>query len=53
MPDDDEAHEAIERLDGRDHDGRRLTVNEAKPRNLGGGGSGGGGYRRGGHDRDY
>jgi RNA recognition motif-containing protein len=32
MPDDDEAREAIEALDGRDQDGRRLTVNEAKPR---------------------
>ncbi|MGO9809678.1 MAG: RNA recognition motif domain-containing protein [Isosphaeraceae bacterium] len=54
MPNDDEAHEAIETLDGREHDGRRLTVNEAKPRNLGGDGrGGGGGYRRGGRDRDY
>ena len=31
MPNDDQAHVAIETLDGRDHDGRRLTVNEAKP----------------------
>ncbi len=54
MPNDDQAHEAIETLDGRDHDGRRLTVNEAKPRTQGGGsGGGGGGYRRGGYDRDY
>jgi len=51
MPNDDQAHAAIETLDGRDHDGRRLTVNEAKPRTQGGGG-GGGGYRRGGYDRD-
>jgi hypothetical protein len=35
-------------LDGRDHDGRRLTVNEARPRTPGGGGGGGGGYRGGG-----
>lgn len=52
MPDDDQAHEAIETLDGRDHDGRRLTVNEAKPRTEGGRG-GGGGFRQGGRDRDY
>ena len=51
MPNDDQAHVAIETLDGRDHDGRRLTVNEAKPRTQGGGG--GGGYRRGGYDRDF
>jgi len=55
MPNDDQAHAAIEALDGRDHDGRRLTVNEAKPRTQGGGGGGGGGggYRRGGYDRNY
>ncbi len=54
MPDDNQAHEAIETLDGRDHDGRRLTVNEAKPRTEGGrGGGGGGGFRQGGRDRDY
>ena len=32
MANDDEALAAIETLDGRDHDGRRLTVNEARPR---------------------
>ena len=50
MANDDEAQAAIEALDGRDHDGRRLTVNEAKPRTSGGGGGGGGGggYRGGG-----
>lgn len=54
MADDAQAELAIETLDGRDHEGRRLTVNEAKPRTPGGGGgSGGGGYRRGGRDRDY
>jgi RNA recognition motif-containing protein len=51
MPNDDEAYEAIESLDGRDHEGRRLTVNEAKPRTQGRGGSEGG-YRRGGYGRD-
>lgn len=52
MADDNEAQAAIEGLDGRDCDGRRLTVNEARPRtNSGGGGGyrgGGGGYREGG-----
>ena len=48
MDNDDEALAAIESLDGRDHDGRRLTVNEARPRTPGGGGGGGGGYRGGG-----
>ena len=53
MANDQEAHEAIEALDGRDHDGRRLTVNEAKPRTQGGGDGGGSGYRRGGYGRGY
>ena len=47
MPNDDEALAAIEGLDGQDHEGRRLTVNEARPRTPGGGG-GGGGYGGGG-----
>ena len=40
-----DADEAISRLDGRDHGGRPLRVNEAqsKPRRSGGGGGGGGG----------
>src|SRR5262249_49231514 len=50
MSNDDEASSAIESLDGQDFDGRRLTVNEARPRTPGGGGGGGGGggYRGGG-----
>ena len=52
MDDDAEADAAIEALDGNDHDGRRLTVNEARPREPrtggGGGGYGGGGYGSGG-----
>jgi cold-inducible RNA-binding protein len=52
-----EAHAAIDALNGREHQGRNLTVNEAKPREErgdggrrgGGGGYGGGdGGRRGG-----
>jgi RNA recognition motif-containing protein len=45
MPDDDEARAAIEALDGRDQDGRRLTVNEARPRTQAARWSGGGSTR--------
>ena len=46
MSNDNEAELAIEGLDGQEHDGRRLTVNEARPRAVGGGSGGGeGGYR--------
>ena len=49
MGSDGEAQAAIAALDGQDHDGRNLTVNEAKPReNRSGGGSGGGFARSGG-----
>jgi RNA recognition motif-containing protein len=47
MDADNEARAAIEGLDGTDIDGRRITVNEARPRTEGGGGrprGGGGGY---------
>jgi RNA recognition motif-containing protein len=45
MENDQEAEAAIENLDGTEQQGRRLTVNEAKPRTPGGGGGGGrGGY---------
>ena len=50
MSSDAEAQAAINALDGQDHSGRALTVNEAKPRapRSGGGGYGGGrGYGRG------
>jgi len=54
MGSDQEAQAAIAALNGKDHDGRQLTVNEAKPREErprggGGGGYGGGGGGRGGH----
>ncbi|HEU5116725.1 MAG TPA: RNA-binding protein [Isosphaeraceae bacterium] len=32
MPNDQEAENAIENLNGRDHQGRALTVNESRPR---------------------
>ena len=45
-----QAQAAIEGLHDQEHDGRRLTVNEAKPREDRGGG-GGGGYGGGGGGR--
>jgi RNA recognition motif-containing protein len=51
MGSDAEAQAAIAALNGQQHDGRALTVNEAKPkedRPRGGGGGGGGGYGGGG-----
>ena len=42
-----QAKAAIEKLDKFDFKGRKLTVNEAKPREQGGGGGGGGGERGG------
>jgi RNA recognition motif-containing protein len=51
MGSDQEAQAAIQGLNGKDHDGRPLTVNEARPREeRGGGGRGGrgGGYGGGG-----
>src|SRR5687767_12818450 len=45
MGSDDEAQAAIAALNGQEHDGRTLTVNEAKPReDRGGGGGGRGGF---------
>ncbi len=50
MDTDDQAAAAIEGLNDQEHDGRRLTVSEAKPRvaRTTGGGSYGGGYGGGG-----
>ena len=47
MGSDDEAQAAIAALNGQEHGGRALTVNEAKPREDRGGGGGGGGGRGG------
>ncbi len=44
MSNDNEARAAIQALNGKDMDGRALTVNEARPREDRGGGSRGGGY---------
>lgn len=55
MASDGEAQAAIAALNGQQHDGRALTVNEAKPREDrprgGGGGGGRGGYGGGGGGR--
>ncbi len=50
MSDDNAAREAIAALHEKEHDGRNLTVNEARPREdrPRGGGGGGGGYGGGG-----
>jgi RNA recognition motif-containing protein len=47
MGDENAANAAIAGLNDQEHDGRRLSVNEARPREERGGG-GGGGYRGGG-----
>ena len=50
MSNDEEARAAIESLNGRELDGRTITVNEARPKTdqprRGDGGGGGGGQRR-------
>ena len=58
MGSDQEAQAAIAALNGKDMEGRALTVNEARPRAEGGGGRGGrggsgGGYGGGGGGRRY
>ena len=50
MANDNEAEAAIQALNGQEHGGRALTVNEARPREDRGGG-GGGGYGGGGGGR--
>jgi hypothetical protein len=47
MADDNDAREAIDGLNDREHDGRRLTVNEARPKEPRSGGYSGstGGHR--------
>ena len=42
MATDDDAASAINALNGQQHDGRTLTVNEARPKEDRGGGGGGG-----------
>lgn len=49
MGSDAEAQAAIQGINGTEHDGRTLTVNEARPREDRRGGGGGGGGGRGGY----
>jgi RNA recognition motif-containing protein len=51
MGTDEEAQAAISALNGQEHGGRALTVNEAKPKENRSGGGGGGGYGGGGGGR--
>ena len=53
MSSDAEAQAAIAAVNGQEHDGRALTVNEAKPKESRGGGGGGGGYGGGGGGGGY
>ena len=48
MDSDQEAQAAIAGVNGKEHDGRTLTVNEARPREARSGGGGRGGYGGGG-----
>src|SRR5438270_3941758 len=51
MSDDEAATKAIERFNGKEVNGRALTVNEARPMERREGGGGGGGRDRGGRGR--
>ncbi len=56
MSSEDEAQKAIEMFNGKELDGRKITVNEARPqeaRPRGGGGFNRGGGGGGGRDRDF
>ncbi|MCH8879580.1 MAG: RNA-binding protein [Planctomycetes bacterium] len=53
MSSDSEAQAAIDALNGQDHGGRALTVNEARPREPRSGGGGRGGYGGGGGGGGY
>ena len=54
MGSDQEAQTAIQAMNGKEVEGRALTVNEARPKTEGGGGGGGrGGYGGGGGGRRY
>ena len=48
MPNNEEANQAIQSLNGQDYNGRPLRVNESQPKPRTGGGGGGGGGRGGG-----
>ncbi|MBK7705764.1 MAG: RNA-binding protein [Acidobacteria bacterium] len=49
MASEDDANNAIAQFNGQEYDGRNMVVNEARPRENGGGGNRGGGGGRGGY----
>jgi len=62
MPNEDEAQRAIAELNGKDFEGRKIVVNESRPREATGGNDyrhssprrdGGGGHRDGGRNQRY
>ena len=53
MSTNEDGQKAIAALNGKQFEGRTLTVNEARPREDRGGGGGGGGRGFGGGDRDF
>lgn len=53
MATDGDAQKAIQQLNQSECNGRPITVNEARPREEGGGGSSRGGRRDGGYSRGY
>ncbi len=53
MADADEAQKAIDGLNGKEWEGRALTVNEARPQGNRSGGGGRGGYGGGGGSRGW
>jgi RNA recognition motif-containing protein len=48
MSSEEDANNAIAQFNGQEYDGRNMVVNEARPRENGGGGGGRGGYGGGG-----
>ena len=53
MTSDEDANKAITEYNGAEYDGRAMVVNEARPRENGGGGGGGGRGGRGGRGGGY
>ncbi|GGC67330.1 RNA-binding protein [Pedobacter quisquiliarum] len=52
MPNDDEAREAIKRMNGGDYNGNRIKVAEAQEKPGNGGGNAGGGFKRNNNNRE-
>jgi cold-inducible RNA-binding protein len=52
MPNDDEAREAIKRMNGGDYNGNRIKVAEAQEKPGNAGGNAGGGFKRNNNNRE-